>query len=191
MAPPSHIIHENATCGMETPQHKKGATVNKTPKDKKRTKQPKQRYSPPDQSTPKPPKRRSKNKTKTNEQSPTAAAKRYHDPVRISIRKGKELGPIPICPYCKSDIPHSRWRVINRVKTKGKGYNVKQIHMFHAKLALSDDEFELLMRLLKSSSNTEIKQHRAAWIQSMHQGMGKGSETRATRRSTHEWFNDI
>ena len=76
-------------------------------------------------------------------------AKRYHDPVGISIRKGKELGPIPICPYCKSDIPHSRWRVINRVKTKGKGYNVKQIHMFHAKLALSDDEFELLLRLLK------------------------------------------
>ena len=45
--------------------------------------------------------------------------------------------------------------------------------MFHAKLALSDDEFELLMRLLKSSSDTEIKQHRSAWIQSMHQGIGK------------------
>ena len=61
-----NIINENPTCGMETPQHKKGATVNKTPKDKKRTKKPKQRYSPPGQSTPKPPKRRSKNKTKTN-----------------------------------------------------------------------------------------------------------------------------
>jgi hypothetical protein len=27
------------------------------------------------------------------------------------------------------------------VKRKGKGYNVQQIHIFHAKLALSDDEF--------------------------------------------------
>ncbi len=93
------------------------------------------------------------------------------DPVGISIRKGRELEWIPRCQYCKNGIPHNRWRVINRVKRKGKGYNVKQIHIFHAKLALSDDEFQLLLRLLKSSSNTEIKQHRSAWIQSMHQGM--------------------
>ena len=30
------IINENATCGMEKPQHKKGATVNKTSKNKKK-----------------------------------------------------------------------------------------------------------------------------------------------------------
>ena len=71
MTHPTHameddIINENATCRMETPQHKKGAKVNKTPKKKKKISKPKQRYSPPDQSTPKPPKRRSKNKTKTN-----------------------------------------------------------------------------------------------------------------------------
>jgi len=97
---------------------------------------------------------------------------------------------LPICPYCKNSRPHNKWRVINRVKRKGKGYDVKQIHIYHAILALSDDEFELLMRLLKSSSDTEIKQHRSAWIQSMHQGMGKGAETGATRRTSLEWFND-
>ena len=81
--------------------------------------------------------------------------KRYDDPVGISIRKGKEFEPIPRCQYCKNGIPHNRWRVINRVKRKGKGYDVKQIHIFHAKLALSEDEFQLLLRLLKSSSDTE------------------------------------
>ena len=117
--------------------------------------------------------------------------KRYDDPVGISIRKGKEFEPIPRCQYCKNGIPHNRWRVINRVKRKGKGYDVKQIHIFHAKLALSEDEFQLLLRLLKSSSDTEIKQLRSAWIQSMHQGMGKGAETGATRRSSHEWFKSV
>ncbi len=110
------IINENATCGTEKPQHRKGATVDETP----------------------------------------VTAKCYHDQVGISIRKGKELEPIPGCQYCKNGIPHNRWRIINRVKRKGKIYNVKQIHIFHAKLALSDDEFQLLLRLLKSSSDTEI-----------------------------------
>jgi hypothetical protein len=114
--------------------------------------------------------------------------KRYHDPVGISIRKGKEFEPKPRCQYFKNGIPHNRWRVINRVQREGKGYNVNQIHIFHAKLALSDDEFQLLLRLLKSSSDTEIKQLQSAWIQSMHQGMGKGAETGATTRSSHEWF---
>ncbi len=80
--------------------------------------------------------------------------------------------------------------MINRVERKGKGYNKHQIHIFHAKLALSDDDFQLLMRLLKSSSNVEIKEKRRAWIQSMHQGMGKGSETRAAWRSSCQGFND-
>lgn len=154
----------------------------------------KKRYTPPDQSTPNPPKRRKKNKSKRDEKSAlvdAVASKRYHDPVGISIRKGKEFGPVPLCQHCKNGIPHDRWRVINRVKRKGKGYDVKQLHIFHAKLALSDDEFEQLVRLLKSSSDTEIKQHRSAWIQSMHQGMGKGAETGAARRSSLEWFSDF
>ena len=113
---------------------------------------------------------------------------RYQDPVGISIRKGKELELIPCCQYCKNGIPHNRWRVINKVERKQGGYNVNHIHIFHAKLALSDDEFKLLLRLLKSSSDTEIKELRSAWIQSMHQGMGKGAETGTTRRSSHEWF---
>ncbi len=106
----------------------------------------------------------------------------------ISIRKGKQLEPIPRCQYFKNGIPHNRWRVINRVKRKQKGGNVNQIHIFCAKLALSDNEFKLLLRLLKSSSDTEIKQLQSAWIQSMHQGMGKEAETGATRRSSHKWF---
>jgi hypothetical protein len=88
-------------------------------------------------------------------------------------------------------IAQNRWRVINRVKRKGKGYDVKQIHIWCAKLALSDEEFELLMRLLKTSSDAEIKEHRSAWIQLMHQGMGKGAEMGATRRTSLEWFNNI
>jgi len=114
--------------------------------------------------------------------------KRYHDPVGISIRKGKEYDPIPRCQYCKNGISHNIWHVINWVKRKGKGYNVNQIHIFHAKLALSDDEFQLLLRLLKSSSasDTEIKQLRSAWIQSMHQGMRKGAEMGSTRMSSRE-----
>jgi hypothetical protein len=53
---------------------------------------------------------------------------------------------------------------------------------------LIDDEFMLLLGWLKSSRNTEIKYNRSAWIQSMHQGMGKGAETEATRMSSLEWF---
>jgi len=195
MTHPTHaiednIINENATCGTENPHHRKGATVDKTPTNDKRKSKPKQRYTPPEQSTPKPPKRRSKIISKRNEQSPSVAAKRYQDPVGISIRKGEESGRIPIYQFCNQGIPTNRWRVINRVKRKGKGYNVTQIHIFHAKLALSDDEFELLLILLKSSSDTEIINSQSAWIQSMHQGMGKGAETGETRRSSHEWFND-
>ena len=111
------------------------------------------------------------------------------DPVGISIRKGKELEPsIPICQYCKNGIPRSRWCVINKVERKRGGYSVKHIHIFHAKLALSNDEFQLLLRLLKSSSDTEIKELRSAWIQTMNQGMGKGAKTGSTRRSSREWF---
>lgn len=96
---------------------------------------------------------------------------RYHDPVGISIRKGGKLEPISRCQYCKNGIPQNRWRVITKIERKQGGYNVEHIHIFHAKLALSDNEFQLLLRLLKSSSDTKIKQHRSAWIQSMHQGI--------------------
>lgn len=89
-----------------------------------------------------------KNKSKRDEQSPSIASKYYHDPDGISIRKGKELGHIPSFQYCKNGIPHNRWCVINTVQRKGKEYNVKERHIFHAKLALSEDNFELLLRLL-------------------------------------------
>ncbi len=79
--------------------------------------------------------------------------------------------------------------MINRVKRKGKGYDVHQIHNVHAKLALSDDDFQLLMKLLKSSSNVEIKENRGAWIQSMHQGMGKGSETCPKLKASKDYLN--
>ena len=112
-----------------------------------------------------------------------------HDPVGISVRKGKEMElRIPCCQYCKNGIPHNRWRVLNKVERKRGGYNVMHIHIWCAKLALSDDEFMLLLGWLKSSRNTEIKYNRSAWIQSMHQGMGKGAETEATRMSSLEWF---
>jgi hypothetical protein len=112
-----------------------------------------------------------------------------HDPVGISVRKGKEMElRIPCCQYCKNGIPHNRWRVLNKVERKRGGYNVMHMHIWCAKLALSDDEFKLLLGWLKSSRNTEIKEYQSAWIQSMHQGMGKGAETGATRRSSHEWF---
>jgi len=112
------------------------------------------------------------------------------DPVGISVRKGRNLELIQRCKYCKNGIPKNRWRVIC-VKRKGKEYNVKHIHIFHAKLTLSDDEFQFLQKLLKSSSDPEIKQLRSAWIQSMHQGMGKGVETGAKRRSSLEWFKSV
>ena len=191
---PAYPSFAEMTQPEEEKQHRGGAAEEITPKNEKRTSKPKKRYTPPDQSTPNPPKRRKKNKSKRDEKSAlvdAVASKRYHDPVGISIRKGKEFGPVPLCQHCKNGIPHDRWRVINRVKRKGKGYDVKQLHIFHAKLALSDDEFEQLVRLLKSSSDTEIKQHRSAWIQSMHQGMGKGAETGAGRRTSLEWFSDF
>ncbi len=125
----------------------------------------------------------------TGDETP-ATGECYHDPVGISVRKGKDLELIPRCKYCKNGIPQNRWCVIC-IKRKGKGYNVKHIHIFHAKLALSDDEFQFLLKLLKSSSDPEIKQLRSAWIQSMHQGMGKGAEMEATRRSSHEWFKSV
>ena len=191
---PAYPPFAEMTQPEEEKQHRGGAAEEITPKNEKRTSKPKKRYTPPDQSTPNPPKRRKKNKSKRDEKSAlvdAVASRRYHDPVGISIRKGKEFGPVPLCQHCKNGIPHDRWRVINRVKRKGKGYDVKQLHIFHAKLALSDDEFEQLVRLLKSSSDTEIKQLRSAWIQSMHQGMGKGAETGAARRSSLEWFSDF
>ena len=110
------IINEDVMCITKKSQHRNEATVDKTPSDKRKIK-PKQRYSPPDQSTPKPPKRCSKNRPKRNEQSASVAAKRYQDPVGLSIRKGKQLGPTPRCQYCTNGIPHNRWRVIDRVKS--------------------------------------------------------------------------
>ena len=113
-----------------------------------------------------------------------------HDPVGISVRKGNGMElRIPCCQYCENGIPHNKWRVLNKVERQCGGYNhVMHIHIWCAKLALSDDEFKLLLGWLKSSRNTEIKDKQSAWIQSMHQGMGKGAETGATRRSSHEWF---
>jgi len=122
---------------------------------------------------------------------PEDDTKHDQDSVGISIRQGKEFEPIQLCQYCKNGISHNRWHVINRVKREGTGYNVNQIVFFHAKMALSDDELQLLLILLKTSSDTEIKQLQAAWIQSMHQGMGKGAETGSTRRSSREWFKSV
>ncbi len=148
----------------------------------------KQRYSP-DQSTPKPPKH-IKKKTKTKPQLPSkkpVILKRYLE----SIRQGGESGPLPRCQYCNEAIPLNKWCVINRVKREGDGYDVKQIHIFHTKLALSNDEFQQLLTFLRSSSDVEIVQKRAAWVASMHQGIGKGSETGATWRGSREWFNNF
>jgi len=61
-----------------------------TPRHSKRVSKLKKRYSP-DQLTPKPPKHRKK-KTKTKHRLPTkkqVISKHYHDPIGISIRKGK------------------------------------------------------------------------------------------------------
>ena len=39
-----------------------------------------------------------------------------HDPVGISVRKGKDMEMrTPCCQYCKNGIPHNRWRVLNKV----------------------------------------------------------------------------
>jgi hypothetical protein len=130
-------------------------------------------------------------KTKTEHQSPSkkpVISKRYHDPIGISIREGGGNGPLPRCQYCNEAIPLNRLCVINRVKRERDGYDVKQIHIFHAKLALSNDEFQQLLTILWSSSDVEIIQKRAAWVASMHQRMGKGSETGATWRSSREMF---
>ncbi len=114
-----------------------------TPQHSKRVSKMKQRYSP-DQLTPKPTKRRKK-KTKIKHQLPSkkpVISKHYnYDPIGISIREGGESRPLPRCQYCNEAIPLNRWSVTNRVKTEGDGYDVKQIHIFHAKLALSNDEF--------------------------------------------------
>ncbi len=89
----------------------------------------------PDHLTPNPPKHKKK-KTKTKHQSPSkkpVISKHYHDPIGISIREGEKSGPLPRCQYCNEAIPLNRWCVINRVKREGGGYDVKQIHIFHAK----------------------------------------------------------
>jgi hypothetical protein len=128
----------------------------------KRVSKLKKRYSP-DQLTPKPPKRRKK--TKTKHQSPSkkpVISKCYHDPIGISIREGGDSRPLPRCQYCNKAIPLNRWHVINRVKREGDGYNVKQVHIIHANLALSNDEFQQLLTILWSSSDVEIVQKRAA-----------------------------
>jgi hypothetical protein len=102
-----------------------------TPQHSKRVSKLKQRYSP-DQSTPKPPKRRKK-KTKTKHQLPSknpVISKCDQDPIGILIRQGGESRLLPRCQHCNEAIPLNRWRVINRVKRKGDGYDVKQIHIF-------------------------------------------------------------
>jgi hypothetical protein len=104
---------------------------------------------------------------------------------------GKKSRPLPRCQYCNEAIPLNRWRVIYRVKREGDGYDVKQIHICHAKLAVSNDEFQQLLTILRSSSDVEIIQKRAAWVASMHLGIVKGSETGATWRSSREWFNNF
>ena len=88
------ILNEEKEYGANKRPHPETAAGDKTPKNDKRTSKPKKRYTPPDQSTPKPPKRRSKNKTVRNDGSSSAsvASKRYQDPVGISIRKGKGVG---------------------------------------------------------------------------------------------------
>ena len=103
----------------------------------------------------------------------------------------EKIRPLPRCQYCNEVIPLNRWRVINRVKREGDGHDGKQIHIFHAKLALSTDEFQQLLTILRSSSDVEIIQKRAAWVASMHLGIVKGSETGATWRSSREWFNNF
>jgi hypothetical protein len=60
--------------------------------------------------------------------------------------------------YCNEAIPLNKLHVINRVKREGDGYNIKQIHIFHTKLALSKDEFQQLLTILWSSSDVEIIQ---------------------------------
>jgi hypothetical protein len=80
MTHPTHamdydIINENATRGMEKPQHGKGSTVDKTPKIKKKILKPRKIFSPPDQATPKPPKRRTQNKSKRDEKLPSVTGK--------------------------------------------------------------------------------------------------------------------
>ncbi len=76
-------INEEERCETKTPQHSKEATMEpdtikeeatcqtKTPTNQKRMSKPKKRYTPSDQSTPKPPKGRSRKKTTREDQSPT------------------------------------------------------------------------------------------------------------------------
>jgi hypothetical protein len=55
------ILNEEKEYGANKRPYPETAAGDKTPKNDKRTSKPKKRYTPPDQSTPKPPKRRSKN----------------------------------------------------------------------------------------------------------------------------------
>jgi hypothetical protein len=108
--------------------------------------------------TPGPPKSRKK-KTKRKQQLPSKKAvntKCTTDQVGISIRKEKNYGPPPRCPYCNESVPQNKWRVINRVKRNGNRYDVKQIHIFHAKLVLLKDEFQQLLTELRSYDDAEI-----------------------------------
>jgi hypothetical protein len=78
--------------------------------------------------------------------------------------------------------------VINNVKKgTGKGYIVREMHLFHAKMALSQDEYDSLLKWLKSSTDVDITAKRSAWILAMNQGIGKKTGTK--RRSSLEWFN--
>ena len=120
----------------------------------------------------------------------TSTECRSQDTVGISVRKQGEQtsGTIVRCHHCKQIIPPNRWRVINKVKRgPGKGYIVREMHLFHAKMALSQDEYDSLLKWLKSSTDVDITAKRSAWIQAMNQGIGKKTGTK--RRSSLEWFN--
>jgi hypothetical protein len=61
-------------------------------------------------------------------------------------------------------------------------------HLFNKNLGNQHTASANQLRLLNDTSDTEIKELRSAWIQTMNQGMGKGAKTGSTRRSSHEWF---
>ena len=78
---------------------------------------------------------------------------------------GQISGTIVRCLPCKQVISPNRWCVINKVKKgTGKGYIVWEMHIFHAKVALSQDEHDSLLKWLKSSTDVNIKTKRSAWI---------------------------
>lgn len=182
---------EATTCETATPSH-----------PMKRIRKQKKIYTPDeDQMKPKqkPKLSKKKVKAKVNLQSPfkkqtqpKTKSTRYTDPVGLSMRKGRGFGPLPRCPECDNCIPENRWRVINRVKREGEnngkpftGYDVYQIHIFCAKLKLSDKDYKSLVKWLMSSKDKEVSEKRAAWIQSMNQGMGKS--TGSTRKSSIQY----